>query len=137
MVPKLTPSRLAPPPPPAAGVDTCKIYQVQQGDTEASIAASFGLYTPDFVSLNSDLYNGTGPLSVGTYLRLPPWNETICPDPGSTAPSCRVYVVVSGDSVWSVAAAFAITTDELSSVNTGLTTSSVLAPGQKIKIPVS
>ena len=55
--------------------------QAQSGDTVASIASSFGLYAPDFQTLNSDLI--TSPLSVGTFLRLPPWDETVCPDPGS------------------------------------------------------
>ena len=55
--------------------------QVQSGDTVASIAASFGLYSPDFQTLNADLI--ATPLSVGTFLRLPPWNTSVCPDPGS------------------------------------------------------
>eukprot|EP00887_Chlorella_sp_A99_P006876 scaffold2.g6876.t1 len=119
----------------SGGVETCKMYQVQTGDTLASIASSFGLYTPDLATLNSDIYSGTGPLAVGTYLRLPPWNDATCADPGSDAPSCRVYVVTAGDSVWSIASAFYISSSDLLSVNIGLTTGSVLSPGQRIRIP--
>jgi len=61
---------------------------VQQGDTLAGIASTFGIYTQDLQSVNTAVASGV--LQVGTFVRLPPWAST-CPDPDSDAPTCRVY----------------------------------------------
>lgn len=110
----------------------CKYYKVQAGDTLDTIASSLGLTLLDLQNANPE----GSTLAVGQYVKLPGWWEG-CPAPGDTAQACRYYVAQSSDSLASIAMAFSVKLDDIKAVNTDLggDTTSVLQPGQHVKIP--
>jgi len=71
-----------------SGNTACKEYNVQIGDTLQSIASTFGIYSQYLEELNKDTITPGQPLSAGTQLRLPPWDEKTCKDSGSPGQSC-------------------------------------------------
>lgn len=75
-------------------------------------------------------------LPVNSFVKLPPWDASVCPDP-STAASCRVYVAESGDSLSLIATAFSVNLADLQTANTALNADAmtVLQPGQRVKLP--
>jgi LysM repeat protein len=115
------------------GNNNCKVYIVQQGDTLNSVAASLDIYSNALSSLNQDVLTN-GILQPNKYLKLPPWSQS-CGDPNNSGPSCRTYIVTTGDFIAGIASAFRVTADELLAANQGLTQDSVLQNGQPVKIP--
>ncbi|KAL4451493.1 hypothetical protein ABPG75_007155 [Micractinium tetrahymenae] len=110
----------------------CKYYKIQAGDTLDTIASSLGLTLLGLQAVNQD----SSTLAVGQYVKLPGWWEG-CPAPGNTAQACRYYVAEASDSLASIALAFSVKLDDIKATNADLTgdTSSVLQPGQHVKIP--
>lgn len=62
-------------------------------------------------------------------LRLPPWTDE-CGDTLAGQPLCRNHTVVMGDSLYAIAEAAGLTTDDIVAANAGLTATSTLSIGQ-------
>ena len=96
-------------------------YTVKSGDSLWSIAKKYGI-TVDALKAANNLTSNT--LSIGQMLRIPIEEEESLPS---------TYVVVSGDTLYSIARKFNTTVDALKSLN-NLTTNT-LSVGQKLRIP--
>lgn len=98
-------------------------YVVSAGDTLWAIARKFNVSVDDIKSLNNLSSNN---LSIGMILKIPPYSN-------KQNEETNVYVVKSGDSLWSIARMFNSTVDEIKSLN-GLK-SNVLSIGQRLVVP--
>lgn len=98
-------------------------YVVKSGDTLWSIARKFNVSVDDIKALNNLSSNN---LSIGMTLKIPPYSN-------KQNEETNVYVVKSGDSLWSIARMFNSTIDEIKSLN-GLK-SNVLRIGQRLVVP--
>lgn len=98
-------------------------YVVKSGDTLWSIARKFNVSIDDIKALNNLSSNN---LSIGMTLKIPPYSN-------KKNEETNVYVVKSGDSLWSIARMFNSTVDEIKSLN-GLK-SNVLRIGQRLVVP--
>lgn len=98
------------------------VYNVQKGDNLWSIANKYGVTVNDIVNLNN---LGTTALSINQQLLIPVKKKEEV--------SGNIYVVESGDSLWSIARKYGITIDELKSANN--LSSNILSVGQQIYIP--
>ncbi|GAB4442145.1 MAG: hypothetical protein Kow0031_24190 [Anaerolineae bacterium] len=99
-------------------------YQVQRGDTLWGIATSFGVTVPDLAYVNgvsTEYYVIAG---QGLFVPTGPINTS----------GPNIYAAQAGDTVTSIAAQCGVSAYELA-VGNGLTTDSVLSPGQLIRIP--
>lgn len=96
------------------------IYVVKAGDSLYSIANKFGMTVDNLKALNN-LTNNL--LSIGQPLKI-----TSVPNSND-----NVYVVKSGDSLYSIAKNYGVTVDALKSANNK--TSNLLAIGEKLVIP--
>lgn len=110
-------------------------HKVRRKESLASIANRYGVSQYAILEANN-LSKGTR-LKAGTELIIP----VSAPGGGSGSESTReykskdgVYTVRPGDTMWDIARAFGITTDELRRVNY-MGSSSRLHIGQKIKLP--
>ncbi|RXZ68382.1 muramidase family protein [Agromyces albus] len=105
-------------------------YTVADGDTVSSIAERFGLATAELLA-----HNGLGWSSLifpGQRLALPGGGATAA----APSPEAEIvkHVVVSGDTVSGIAAAYGLDVDQLLSAN-GLSRQSLIFPGQAIVLP--
>ena len=98
-------------------------YVVSAGDTLWAIARKFNVSVGDIKSLNNLSSNN---LSIGMTLKIPPYSN-------KQNEETNVYVVKSGDSLWSIARMFNSTVDKIKSLN-GLK-SNVLSIGQRLVVP--
>ncbi len=98
-------------------------YVVKSGDTLWSIARKFNVSIDDIKALNNLSSNN---LSIGMILKIPLYSN-------KQNEETNVYVVKSGDSLWSIARMFNSTVDEIKSLN-GLK-SNVLRIGQRLVVP--
>lgn len=98
-------------------------YVVKSGDTLWSIARKFNVSVDDIKALNNLSSNN---LSIGMTLKIPLYSN-------KQNEETNVYVVKSGDSLWSIARMFNSTVDEIKSLN-GLK-SNVLRIGQRLVVP--
>ena len=105
------------------GKDSSNDYVVSAGDTLWAIARKFNVSVDDIKSLNNLSSNN---LSIGMTLKIPPYSN-------KQNEETNVYVVKSGDSLWSIARMFNSTVDEIKSLN-GLK-SNVLRIGQRLVVP--
>ena len=105
------------------GKDSSNDYVVSAGDTLWAIARKFNVSVDDIKSLNNLSSNN---LSIGMTLKIPPYSN-------KQNEETNVYVVKSGDSLWSIARMFNSTVDEIKSLN-GLK-SNVLSIGQRLVVP--
>jgi LysM repeat protein len=110
------------------------IYRVVAGDTVSSIAGKYGLATASVLAMN-----GLGWKSVifpGQTLQLSKSGGA----PVTTAPpqasNSGRYTIVAGDTVGKIAAKFGLATNTVLSAN-GLSTSSIIYPGQTLAIPTT
>jgi len=109
-------------------------YEVQSGDTVATIAARNGLRTTDVLAINgltwsSIIYPGQVLLLAAAPADPPP--------PAATAPAAPTtgsYVVIGGDTISSIAAHHGLSIHEILGAN-GLDWSSIIYPGQSLAIP--
>lgn len=62
------------------GLNLCRVYQFQEGDSFSTIANMFGFSTEELISFNPDL-GTTTTVSIGTSIKLPPWDDS-CPKEG-------------------------------------------------------
>lgn len=61
--------------PPVGDVTVCRAYIVGPGESLNSIALKYGLTVADVSALNPDVTNPTS-LTVGSTIKLPPWDDT-------------------------------------------------------------
>ena len=109
-------------------------YEVQSGDTVATIAARHGLRTTDVLAING--LTSSSIIYPGQVLRLAA-APADPPPPAATAPAAPTtgsYVVVGGDTISSIAGHHGLSIHEVLSAN-GLDWSSIIYPGQSLAIP--
>lgn len=102
------------------------VYTVQKGDSLWSIANKYGISVNDIVQENN---LGTTMLTVGQQILIPAVKE----EQKDQTTNKNVYIVQSGDSLWSIAKKFNISVNELKNIN-NLSTN-MLSIGQKLTIP--
>lgn len=98
-------------------------YTVVAGDTLWGIARKFNVSVDDLKSLNNLTSNS---LSIGMVLEIPPYSN-------KKNEETNVYVVKSGDSLWSIARKFNSTVDEIKRLNS--LQSNILSIGQRLVVP--
>ena len=101
---------------------TGSTYTVASGDTLYSIARKYNTTVDKIKSLNN-LTSNT--LSIGQILKVPSSNENIP----------NTHIVVSGETLYSIARKYNTTVDEIKRLNN--LTSNILSIGQVLKIPSS
>ncbi|MFV0250399.1 MAG: LysM peptidoglycan-binding domain-containing protein [Bacilli bacterium] len=105
--------------------ETENIYTVKSGDNLYSIAASNGISVSDLMAYNN--LTSTS-LSIGQILKIPTSGHEV-------EKNYTTYTVKSGDSLWTIANKYGLTTAELMAFNN--MSSSLLSIGQVLKIPTS
>ena len=100
------------------------IYQVQNGDTLASVASNFGISVNNLSSLNG--------IMVGSLLN--PGDYIVVPKVQTENSYFREYVVKKGDSIYGIARANNISPSQLLRLN-GLNDTDIIYPDQKIMLP--
>lgn len=100
------------------------IYQVQNGDTLASVASKFGISVNNLSSLNG--------IMVGSLLN--PGDYIVVPKIQSENPYFREYIVKKGDNIYEIARANNISPSQLLRLN-GLNDTDIIYPDQKIMLP--
>ena len=104
-------------------IEGSNVYVVKRGDTLWGIAKKYNIPVQELKAFNNLTSNS---LSIGDILKIPSTTETT---------DYIVYIVSSGDNLYSIARKYNITVDELKSYNN--LTSNILNIGQQLKIPTS
>ncbi len=109
-------------------------YEVQAGDTVATIAARHGLRTTDVLAING--LDWSSIIYPGQVLRLAAAPaDTPAPAPDApAAPTAGSHVVAGGDTISSIAAHHGVSIQAVLGAN-GLDWSSIIYPGQSLAIP--
>jgi LysM repeat protein len=113
-------------------------YRVQSGDTVSGIAARFGLSTAAVLAMNGLSWKSV--IFPGQVLALAgpaPAPAPAAPAPAApapAAPAATTYTVVRGDTISGIASRFGVSTHAVLAAN-GLSSSSLIFPGQKVRIP--
>ncbi len=100
------------------------IYQVQNGDTLASVANKFGLPINDLSNLNG--------IMMGTVLN--PGDYIVVPRMENDNLYFKKYVIEKGDTIYSIARQYNISPSYLLRLN-GLNENDVIYPGETIFVP--
>lgn len=100
------------------------IYQVQNGDTLASVASKFGISVNNLSSLNG--------IMVGSLLN--PGDYIVVPKVQNENPYFREYTVKKGDNIYEIARVNNISPSQLLRLN-GLNDTDIIYPDQKIMLP--
>lgn len=103
-----------------------KIYQVQGGDTLASIAEKLGVDTEELARLNGLMVGAV--LSGGDYI--------VIPSKGNENSYFRYYKVKKGDTVYGIAREYNLDPTQLLRLN-GLGENDVIYPDQELVLPNS
>ncbi|MFE4197310.1 LysM peptidoglycan-binding domain-containing protein [Paenarthrobacter sp. NPDC056912] len=111
-------------------------YTIVRGDTISAVARRFNLDTSALLQLNkltatTLIYPGQSIKLTGTAPATPA--QPIAPPAPSTAGNATIYTVVSGDTLGAIAAKHGVPLSSIFSWN-GLNGSSIIYPGQKIKV---
>ena len=105
------------------GKESSNDYVVSAGDTLWAIARKFNVSVDDIKALNNLSSNN---FCIGMILKIPLYSN-------KQNEETNVYVVKSGDSLWSIARMFNSTVDEIKSLNS--LKSNVLRIGQRLLVP--
>lgn len=118
----------------AGGNQACQYYTVQTGDTLDAIGGYFGIPRQDILAINPSV--NPAALAPNSFVKLPPWDEAVCPEPGN-GQACRVYIAETGDSLSVIATAFSIPLADLQTQNAalGVDSTTVLQPGMRVQLP--
>lgn len=100
------------------------IYQVQNGDTLASVANKLGVSTEVLSNLNG--------IMVGSVLS--PGDLLVIPNSQTENPYFREYTVKKGDTIYEIAKANNVSPSQLLRLN-GLNDTDLIYPNQKIMLP--
>lgn len=100
------------------------VYVVKKGDTLWSIANNFNVSVNDLKNANNKSNNS---LSIGEQLIIP-GKSTV------ENVSTTIYIVKSGDNLYSIARRYNVTVNEIKSLNN--LSSNLLSIGQKLSIPI-
>jgi len=110
-------------------------YVVKKGDTVSAIAARFGLRTADVLARNGLSWSSI--IRPGQVLELRgATHAATTAKAASAATAYRAYVVRAGDTVSAIAARGGVPVQKVLSAN-GLSWSSVIYPGQRLRVPVA
>jgi LysM repeat protein len=110
-------------------------YMIQGGDTLLGIALRFGLDWQDIALANNMAEDEL--LQIGRTIRLPIVGGTGGPAAaGTVVAGKQVHVVRPGETLWTIAARYSITWQEVAGVN-GLGESDLLQIGDELKLPAS
>ena len=110
-------------------------YTIQGGDTLLGIALRFGLDWQDIALANNMAEDEL--LQIGRTIRLPIVGGTGGPAAaGTVVAGKQVHVVRPGETLWTIAARYSITWQEVAGVN-GLGESDLLQIGDELKLPAS
>ena len=99
------------------------IYQVQNGDTLASVANKLGISVEVLSNLNGIMIGSV--LNPGDFIVVPRKDEN---------PYFREYVVKKGDNIYEIARTYNVSPSQLLRLN-GLNDTDLIYPNQKIMIP--
>ncbi len=99
------------------------IYQVQNGDTLASVANKLGISVEVLSNLNGIMIGSV--LNPGDFIVVPRKDEN---------PYFRGYVVKKGDNIYEIARTYNVSPSQLLRLN-GLNDTDLIYPNQKIMIP--
>lgn len=98
-------------------------YTVVAGDTMWRIAIKNGIGLSELLKANPQITNSSL-IIPGQIINIP-----------SSSTSTSTYTVVTGDTLWGIAAKQGISLSDLMTANPQITNSSLIFPGQKINIP--
>jgi LysM repeat protein len=110
--------------PPSTPVPQQVEYTVQLGDTLTSIAANFGTTADAIMALNG--LSNANLISAGQVLLIPGQSSSIV--------GANEYVVVAGDTLYSIAQRFGTTVAAIQRAN-GIVNPALIRAGQKLTIP--
>ncbi|WP_119698415.1 LysM peptidoglycan-binding domain-containing protein [Microbacterium halotolerans] len=117
-------------------------HEVRQGETLTRIAIAHGLQVSDLLRWNGLSYDDARGILPGATLRLsaPSGAESSSSNgaspSGSESDAPETHTVSSGETLWSIASRHGLTLGELVRAN-GLKPSSIIHPGQKLKLSSS
>lgn len=98
-------------------------YTVVAGDTMWRIAIKHGIGLSELLKANPQITNSSL-IVPGQIINIP-----------SSSTSTSTYTVVTGDTLWGIAAKQEISLNDLMTANPQITNSSLIFPGQKINLP--
>lgn len=109
-------------------------YVVKKGDTVSGIAARYGLRTADVLARNGLTWSSV--IRPGQVLTLRGPAKAAPAKKAAPAPSYREYAVKPGDTVSAIAHRAGVSVQRVLTANK-LTWSSIIYPGQRLRIPVA
>lgn len=102
-------------------------YTIRPGDTLYSLAKTLGFSVQAILAANPGI--NPNALAVGQILCLPTGGTIPCPNG-------TIYRVQPGDTLFGIARRFDVTVERILTANPGLSTNSVIFPGQPLCIPI-
>ena len=138
--PTATPTiTLTPPPSETPTPEGPKTYIVESGDTLFSIAEEFGVSIDQLLAYNPEITDPNN-IPIGSQIIIPPVDAPLPTGtalPTNLAPGARIeYVVVTGDTLQSIAAQFNSTAEAIATASKILVTD-VLFVGKVLIVPVN
>ncbi len=115
-------------------------YLVETGDTLYSIAEQFGITIDQLLAYNPEIAANPNSIGVGSQIIIPAVDAPLpskTPLPTNLAPGARIrYVVVTGDSLQSIAAEFNSTAEAIAAASK-IEVTAMLSVGQILVVPVN